>query len=166
MLRRLRFFPVCGRKREWPWSQFSDMVLVSRRPGDDAWRFRESYPGGSSSGSESLARVVGKADRVQRTNAATSGSRCGRFVRSGRSTGQQKKPRQKAGAQPATALEGSVLHCFGSFLRSMGIGSDRFRFKFAAVELSHDIGANRPRRDLHHSRVLALAVGTLVGRAD
>ena len=39
MLRRLMLFPACGKKRESPCFQFSDMVLISRRPEDVAWRF-------------------------------------------------------------------------------------------------------------------------------
>ena len=32
------------------------------------------------------------------------------------------------------------------FRRSSGAGSDRFGFRFAAIELAHDIGANAPER--------------------
>jgi hypothetical protein len=41
-----------------------------------------------------------------------------------------------------------------------------FRLWLASVELADDIGANRPRCDLRGLRLLAFAVGLLVGRAD
>jgi hypothetical protein len=97
MLRRLRFFPACGRKREWPCCQFSDMVLISRRPGDDAWRFRESCPDVLRAGSNPSHVWSEKRARVQWMNAAMPRVRCGRFVRFGRSSGQDKKRgRQKS----------------------------------------------------------------------
>src|SRR5438552_12857466 len=52
------------------------------------------------------------------------------------------------------------------FTRSSGTGSDSFRFGFAAIELAHNIGANRPRSDLRGLGLLAFAVRLLVGRAD
>jgi hypothetical protein len=91
MLRRLRLFPVCGRKREWPCCQFSDMVLISRRPGDDAWRFRESCPDVLRAGSNPSHVWSEKRARVQWMNAATPRGGCGRFVRFGRSRGQHKR---------------------------------------------------------------------------
>ena len=70
MLRRLRLFPVCARKREWPCCQFSDMVLISRRPGDDAWRFREACPDVLRAGSNPSHVWSEKRARVQWMNAA------------------------------------------------------------------------------------------------
>ena len=40
------------------------------------------------------------------------------------------------------------------------------RFWLAAVELAHDIGANRPRSDLRGLGLFAFAIRLLVGRAD
>jgi hypothetical protein len=51
------------------------------------------------------------------------------------------------------------------FTRSGGTGSDCFRLGFAAVELAHNIGANRPRRELRSLGLLALAIRLFVGRA-
>jgi len=45
-------------------------------------------------------------------------------------------------------------------------GRGRFGLGFIAVELSHDIRANRPQRDLRRLGLLALAVRLLVSRAD
>ena len=44
-------------------------------------------------------------------------------------------------------------------------GRGRFGLGFIAVELAHDIGANRPQRDLRRLGFLALAVRLLVSRA-
>jgi len=49
-------------------------------------------------------------------------------------------------------------------LRSLGNG--RLRLRFAAVELAHGIGANKPRPNLGGFRLLAFAVGLLGRRAD
>jgi hypothetical protein len=49
-------------------------------------------------------------------------------------------------------------------LRSLGNG--RLRLRFAAVELAHGIGANKPRHNLGGFRLLAFAVGLLGRRAD
>jgi hypothetical protein len=46
------------------------------------------------------------------------------------------------------------------------VGSGRLRLRLVAIELAYDISANRPRRNLRGFRVLALAVGLLVDRAD
>jgi hypothetical protein len=54
----------------------------------------------------------------------------------------------------------------GDRRRSLATGSGGFRFGFAAIELTHDIGANRPRRDLRGLGLLAFAIGLLIGRAD
>jgi hypothetical protein len=91
MLRRLRLFPACARKREWPCCQFSDMVLISRRPGDDTWRFREACPDVLRAGSNPSHVWSEKQARVQWMNAATARGVCGRFVRFGRSRGQHEK---------------------------------------------------------------------------
>jgi len=40
------------------------------------------------------------------------------------------------------------------------------QFLLVAIELPHDIGANGPRCDLRSLRLLAFAVGLLVGRAN
>src|SRR5271165_255005 len=53
-----------------------------------------------------------------------------------------------------------------AFVRSNGTGSIHLRFRLAAVELSHNVGANRPRCDLGRRGLLALAVRALVGAAD
>jgi len=50
--------------------------------------------------------------------------------------------------------------------RAVRAGGLNSRFWLAAVELTHDIGANRPRRDLRGLRLLALAVRGFVRRAD
>src|SRR6202035_2839807 len=55
---------------------------------------------------------------------------------------------------------------FRPLARRIGAGGRRFRLWLAAIEFSHNIGANRPRRNLCGRRLLALAVGPLVGRAD
>ena len=60
----------------------------------------------------------------------------------------------------------NLLGWFGSLRRSIGAGSRSLRFGFAAVELSHYVGANRPRRDLRAFRLLCFAVGDFEGRAD
>src|SRR5579859_7638339 len=49
-------------------------------------------------------------------------------------------------------------------LRSFGSG--HLRLRFAAIELAHDIGANRPRSELRGFGLLAFVVGRFVGRAD
>src|SRR5580698_2783865 len=67
------------------------MVLISRRQGDDAWRFREACPDVLRAGSNPSHVWSEKRARVQWMNAATSRGCCGRFVRIGRSRGQQKK---------------------------------------------------------------------------
>ena len=45
-------------------------------------------------------------------------------------------------------------------------GRGRLGLGFIAVELAHDVRANRPRRDLGRLRLLAFAVRLLVSRAD
>src|SRR6266581_1535712 len=50
--------------------------------------------------------------------------------------------------------------------RSSGTGSHSFRFGFPAIELAHDIGANRPRSDLCGLGLPAFAVCALVSRAN
>jgi hypothetical protein len=143
MLRRLRLFPACARKREWPCSQFSDMVRISRRPGDDAWRFREACPDVLRAGSNPSHVWSEKRARVQWMNAAMPVACCGRFARFGRSGGQHKKDvGKKVGTRSAFGLQGSVLRCFRSFVRGMVIGSDRLRFGLAAAESSRDIRAS------------------------
>ena len=52
------------------------------------------------------------------------------------------------------------------FTRSSGAGSDRFGFRFAAIELAHDIGANAPERLLVGLRFLAFAVSAFVRGAN
>src|SRR5580765_8872473 len=49
---------------------------------------------------------------------------------------------------------------------SVRIGRWCLWFWLAAVELAHNIGANRPRSDLRGLGLLAFAVRLLVGRAD
>jgi hypothetical protein len=63
-------------------------------------------------------------------------------------------------------LERSRIGRVERLTRSCGTGSESFRFGFAAIELAHDIGANRPRRDLRGLGLLAFAIRLLVGRAD
>ena len=63
-------------------------------------------------------------------------------------------------------LEGSVVRFSSSLFRGRGTGSGCFRFRFPAIELAHDIGANRPRDDLGRRCFLAFAIRTLVGAAD
>jgi hypothetical protein len=53
---------------------------------------------------------------------------------------------------------------FVGLRRSRSCGSIGFRL--TAIELAHDIGANRPRGDLGGLRLLALPVRLLVNRAD
>jgi hypothetical protein len=124
------------------------MVLISRRPGDHAWRFRESCPDLLRVGPNPSHVWSENRARVQWMNAAMQRTQCGRFVRFGRSGGQRKKGRGKSRRPAVIELERSVLCCFWSLLRCMRVRSDRFRFGFSSVEPSHDIGANRPRRDL------------------
>src|SRR5262249_39828883 len=50
--------------------------------------------------------------------------------------------------------------------RSSRAGSERFRLRFAAIELTHDIGANAPERLLVGFRFLAFAVSAFVRGAD
>src|SRR5579885_174707 len=76
---------------------------------------------------------------------------------------------QKAPIQTGPFLEresersrsGSVAY----FTRTGGTGN-RFRFWFAAIEFTDDVGANGPRRDLRSLRLLTLAVRLLVSRTD
>ena len=51
-------------------------------------------------------------------------------------------------------------------LGSSGARSGYLRLGFATVEPAHDVGVNGPGGDLRRGGLLALAVGTLVGRAD
>ena len=51
-------------------------------------------------------------------------------------------------------------------VRSSRAGSIHFRFRFAAVELAYDIGANAPERLLVGLRFLAFAVSAFVSGAD
>ena len=46
------------------------------------------------------------------------------------------------------------------------MGNRGFRLRFAAVEHSHGVGANRPRQDLRDRGLLAFAIRTFIGRAD
>ena len=119
MLRRLRPPPVCDRKREWPCSQFSDMVLISLRPGDDAWRFRKSCP-------EVLRAGPNPSHAWSEKRTARSGAMLLRCACEEENllglvgvTASTKGPRQSAGARSVTALEGSALRWFGSVLGSM-----------------------------------------------
>ena len=74
-------------------------------------------------------------------------------------------PRPSAEARLIGALERRrFLHVVR--FRGIGNGGLNSRLRLAPVELTHDIGANRPRSDLRGFRVLAFAVRLVVGGAD
>ena len=77
-----------------------------------------------------------------------------------------KWPSGIAGGPQVEALEVRWVGCIGCRLCGVRCGGWRVRFRFAAVELAHDIGADRPRGDLRGLGLLALAVRLLVGGAD
>src|SRR5580700_4667167 len=90
------------------------MVLVSRRPGDDAWRFREACPDVLRAGWNPSHVWSEKQARVQWMNAAMRRRECGRFVRFGRSRGQdEKSPRQNTGSLCTALLEDGKLPIAG-----------------------------------------------------
>jgi len=70
------------------------------------------------------------------------------------------KARFCAGAESCSKSERSLV---GRRWRPAG---RRFRFLLVAIELAHDISANRPRRDLRGLRLLAFAIRLFVGRTD
>ena len=141
------------------------MVLVVTRPGDDAWRFGirtltffewVRIPGARSEKwttcrERMLLWCAGVAENL--------------FDMVGVAASIKKGPGKSPGPVHCDSRR-ERAPCFRSFVRGLRSGSDRFRFGFAAVELSDDIGANRPRRDLRGCGFLAFAVGLLVGRAD
>ena len=116
--------PPAVEKGKWPCSQFSDMVLVLTAEGRGRrLAFQESRPDVLSERVRIPLRtwLVGKSrDRVHSTNAAILRRFRGRFLRIGRSSRPAKKRLPAgAGARSVTALEGSVLRRFGSFVRSV-----------------------------------------------
>src|SRR6266436_5407832 len=64
------------------------------------------------------------------------------------------------------ALEGSGFGCLRCRFCGVRTGRWCLGLGLAAVELAHDIGADRPRGDLRGLGLLALAVRLLVGGTD
>jgi len=83
---------------------------------------------------------------------------------SGRTKKEKSPPAMPEGSFPVRRLECSGFRRLGRMVGRLGSG--RLRLGFAAVELAHDIGANRPRRNLRGFGLLAFAIGLLVRRAD
>ena len=73
---------------------------------------------------------------------------------------QQKRPRLCAGAESGLQSERSLVG-LGRWLAGRSL-----QFLLVAIELAHHIGVNGPRCDLRSLRLLAFAVGLLVGRAN
>src|ERR1700733_5114121 len=116
------------------------MLLVSRRPGDDAWRFRESCPDVLRAGSNPSHVWSEKRARVQWMNAAMSRVSCGRFVRFGRSRGQQKKGSAKRrGLVLYDVRRVNLEWCqvFGRWMVS-GKRADRLRWTSLAFNKAHN----------------------------
>jgi hypothetical protein len=81
------------------------------------------------------------------------------------STQMRKEPQTKALFKDER-LERSRIGRVERFTRSGKTGIHCFRFGFAAVELTHDIGANAPERLLVGLGFLAFAVSAFVRRAN
>ena len=122
------------------------MGLVSRRPGDDAWRFREACPDVLRAGSNPSHVWSEKRARVQWMNAATARGVCGRFVRFGRSRGQHKKraPANRRGPVHCGSRReraplfwgGSSEVCELEAVAEDGVGLIRFGNRFHFVRMS------------------------------
>src|SRR5258708_15414819 len=91
-----------------------------------------------------------------------------RFSRRGVTTEIQKGkgPGSAPGPNIFEQSERSRFRGADRFIRSSGTGSLHLRFRLAAVELAHDVCANRPRCDLRGRGLLAFAVWALVSAAD
>ena len=92
----------------------------------------------------------------------------GKFSFFGCNSGRKKKALRQASGGPDSdsQLVRNSVRRFSRLRQDGRSGCWRFRFRFTAIQPAHDIGTDGPRCNLRGLRLLAFAVGLLVGRAD